>query len=137
MSESLRHGPEPDEDSARFWQGVKDHELQLQECERCGEIRFPPMPSCPNCGSSLFHFTEICPKGKVYSWIRVYRSIGSLTNDEIPCTFVVVELDVGCRMIGRFDSELSIAIDQRVEVSYVEWPDWTEVRFQPEVVSAL
>ena len=28
-----------------------EHRVLLQKCGNCGEVRFPPMPGCPKCGS--------------------------------------------------------------------------------------
>jgi uncharacterized OB-fold protein len=69
-------------------------------------------------------------RGTVYSWITVERPIGSIVGDEIPCTFVVVELDAGCRMVGRIAGKRQVSIGDRVSVVFVDWIGWSEVRFQ-------
>ena len=68
----------------------------------------------------------------VYSWIRVVRPIGTLREEELPCLFAVVELDRGCRMIGRLEGATRIEIGDRIVASFVDWQDWTEIRFRPE-----
>jgi uncharacterized OB-fold protein len=130
LETSLRPGPVADEDSAPFWEGTKRHELVLQRCEKCGEVRFPPMSRCPNCGSPSWYRETVEPLGTVYSWITVERPIGSVVTDEVPCTFVVVELRVGCRMVGRLDGGSVVAIGDAVTAVFADWSDWTEVRFQ-------
>jgi uncharacterized protein len=129
LETSPRSGPVADEDSAPFWEGTRRHELVLQKCEKCGEVRFPPMPRCPNCGSPSWHHETVESRGTVYSWITVERPIGSVRADEVPCTFVVVELSVGCRMVGRLEGGTGITIGDDVAVVFTDWSDWSEVRF--------
>ena len=47
----MRPAPVPDPDSAFFWEGLRARKLLLQACGACARHRFPPMPSCPYCGS--------------------------------------------------------------------------------------
>ena len=30
-----------------FWEGARAHKLLIQRCRRCGHVRFPPAPVCP------------------------------------------------------------------------------------------
>jgi uncharacterized OB-fold protein len=113
-----------------FWEGTRRHELVLQKCETCGEIRFPPMPRCPNCGGPSWHHETVEPRGAVYSWITVERPIGSVAAEEVPCTFVVVELSVGSRMVGRLEAGTVVSIGDAVTAVFTDWSEWTEVRFR-------
>jgi uncharacterized OB-fold protein len=128
---AARPAPVPDEDSAAFWQGLREHRIYVQKCTQCGEVRFPPMPGCPQCSSSGFETLLVTGTGSVYSWIVVHRPIGSLTEAELPCSFVTIELDEGCRMLGRLDSALPPRIGQRVTALFVDHPSWTELAFVP------
>jgi hypothetical protein len=122
-------GPVTDEDSANFWAGARRHELQLQRCRDCGQVRFPPMPRCPNCGSPDAASELAEPVGEVYSWITVHREMSGIQPDDLPCTFVVVDLTAGCRMVGRFAGSWTGAIGDPVVAVWVDHEDWTEIRF--------
>jgi uncharacterized protein len=122
--------PVVDEDSVNFWNGVRRHELRLQRCLVCGEVRFPPMPHCPNCGSRDTASEQAGLSGTVYSWITVNRAMSGLLLDDVPCTFLAVDLAVGCRMIGRFTGAWAGSIGDRVVAVFVDHRDWTELRFQ-------
>jgi uncharacterized OB-fold protein len=128
---ALLPSPVQDEDSAWFWEGTRHHGLWLQECRRCGEVRFPPMPRCSRCGSPDSAAQHVDPVGTVYSWITVHRPMSGLQATDIPCTFVVVALAVGCRMVGRVTGTWAGSIGDAVVGVFVDHQDWTEVRFAP------
>ena len=122
-------GPVADEDSAPFWDALRGHQVLLQKCAGCSEIRFPPMPGCPNCGSGDWAHVTASGRGRVYSWIVVHRPLGTITEADLPCTLATVELDEGCRVLGRLTGDASI--DLRVSATYVDHDDWTELAFAP------
>jgi uncharacterized protein len=122
-------GPLADEDSAPFWATLRSHRILLQKCASCGEVRFPPMPGCPNCGASDCNHVTASGLGRIYSWIVVHRPLGSISEADVPCTLATVELDEGCRLLGRFTGDASI--DLRVTARYVDHDDWTELAFAP------
>jgi len=122
--------PQPDEDSAPFWAAAREHRIVLQQCQQCGEIRFPPMPGCPNCGSPDFGELESRATGRIYSWIVVHRALAGLGPDDVPRTIATVELDEGCRVIGRVAGGGEPAIDQRVRPVFIDHDDWTEIAFE-------
>jgi uncharacterized protein len=122
--------PQPDEDSASFWAAASEHRIVLQQCQQCREIRFPPMPGCPNCGSPDFHEVESPGSGRIYSWIVVHRALAGLGPDQVPRTIATVELDEGCRVIGRVVGGGEPGIDKRVRPTFVDHDEWTEIAFE-------
>jgi uncharacterized OB-fold protein len=128
-SGQLRPGPEIDEDSAPFWEALREHRVSLQKCANCALVRFPPMPGCPSCGYSTAERLVVSGNGRIYSWIVANRPVGTLTADELPCTIVTVELDEGCRMLGRLDSGVVPTMDLRVEPRFIDHESWTELAF--------
>ncbi len=121
--------PVADEDSAPFWEALRRHRVLLQKCAHCGEVRFPPMPGCPQCGSGAAEPVTAGGHGRIYSWIVVHRPLGSITEAELPCTIATVELDEGCRVLGRFAGDASI--DLPVTARFVDHDGWTELAFEP------
>jgi uncharacterized OB-fold protein len=129
-----RPGPEPDEDSVVFWEGLRAHQVLVQKCANCATVRFPPMPGCPNCGSPAAEQLAVGGAGRIYSWIVAHRPVGSLTEDELPATIVTVELEEGCRMLGRLDASVQPAVDLPVVPHFidhegVDHDGWTELAF--------
>lgn len=123
--------PVPDEDSAEYWAALRDHRILLQRCTECGETRFPRMPGCPQCGSAGFQDVEVRGDGKVYSWIVIHRPLGGLTSEQLPRTIVTVQLDEGCRILGRLVASTGARVDLPVEAVFVDHDDWTELAFAP------
>ena len=132
MAIESRPGPTPDEDSAPYWQGLREHEIRLQKCLACSEVRFPPMPGCLNCASPRSETTVASGDGRLYSWIVVQRPLGTFTEGDLPATIATVELAEGCRMLGRLYSVGSPRIDLAVKAAFVDHDDWTELVFLPE-----
>jgi hypothetical protein len=120
-------GPTVDDDSAAYWAALREHRIELQKCGECGEIRFPPMPGCPNCGSGDVELVTATGRGQVYSWIVVHRPLGSITEADVPCTIATVELDEGCRVLARLTGQAGVGLP--VTAVYVDHEDWTELAF--------
>jgi uncharacterized OB-fold protein len=125
--------PAPDEDSADYWAALQTHRILLQQCTQCGETRFPRMPGCPQCGSAAAQDVEVSGSGTVYSWVVIRRPLGGLTSEQLPRTIVTVELDEGCRVLGRLvdgsNEPAGLAIDLPVEAVFVDHDGWTELAF--------
>ena len=121
--------PVPDEDSAPYWAGLREHRLELQRCDACGEVRFPRMPACPRCGSPEWSAYQATGAGRVYSWIVVQRALPPFEAADLPATIATVELDEGCRLLGRLVTGAA-GVDVRVSADYVDHADWTELVFR-------
>jgi uncharacterized OB-fold protein len=121
--------PVPDEDSADYWSALRDQRILLQQCTRCGETRFPRMPGCPQCGSDGSVDVEVRGTGTVYSWIVIHRPLGGLSPEQLPRTIVTVELDEGCRILGRLVDDAEVGVDLPVEAVFVDQGGWTELAF--------
>jgi len=125
--------PVPDEDSAPYWAALREHRILLQRCTSCGETRSPRMPGCPECGFAEFVDVEVRGTGTIYSWVVIHRPLGGLTAEQLPRTIVTVELDEGCRVLGRLvhrDAKAPpIRMDLPVEAVFVDHEGWTELAF--------
>ena len=97
--------PRTDVDSAPFWAALREHRIVLQRCAEDGKLRFPPMPSCPHCGTPGGDEVEVAGEAQVYSWVTVHRPLTPAMADEVPYTIATVELPEGIRMVGRLEGE--------------------------------
>ena len=118
--------PRVDSDSESYWAALREHRIVLQQCDACGKKRFPPMPSCPWCATPGGVDVETDGRGAVYSWITVHRQL--TVPRDVPYTVATVQLDDGPRMLGQLDGVA--AADARVEPTFVDHDDWTELRFR-------
>ena len=121
-----------DLESAPYWAALVEHRLVLQRCGSCSRHRFPPMPSCPWCGTTDTDVVEARGQGTVYSWVTVRRPFGDAWAGEVPYIIAAVELDEGCRVFARVDVDADdVAAGLRLDARYVDHDGWSELRFAP------
>jgi uncharacterized OB-fold protein len=123
--------PQPDLESAFWWDGLREHRLLLQRCAACGRPRFPPMPSCPGCASAATETVESEGHGVVYSFVTAHVSISPGYEGPLPYTVATVELAEGPRLLGRVDPPAPVTIGDAVEARFVAHDTWTELYFTP------
>ena len=120
--------PRADVDSRAWWDGLREHRLVLQACDACDRPRFPPMPSCPFCGTPGGHDVEVDGRATVYSWVVVHRALTPGQEGEVPYTIATVELPEGARMVGRLAGAPGDGAP--VEAVFVDHDDWTELQWR-------
>lgn len=123
--------PLPDADTEPYLEALRRHELVLQRCLACGRVRFPPMPACPWCGSSDAEWRSVSGNGRVYSWVGVQRALTPAFESEVPYTIATVELTEGARVFARLEGREPTRPGDEVEATFVDHPEWTELRFRP------
>ena len=94
--------PATDVASAGFWSALAEGRLVIPRCDTCGRHSFPPMPSCPLCGSRHVSPDEVSGEGTIYSWATVHIALSPAFEADVPYTVLVVDLCEGGRLIGRF-----------------------------------
>ena len=60
--------PTPDPLTKTFWDSVKAHAMQLQQCGNCHKFIYYPRAVCPHCGSRDLSWKPVSGKGKVYGF---------------------------------------------------------------------
>jgi uncharacterized OB-fold protein len=123
--------PVPDADSAPYLDALRRHELHLQHCTACGRVRFPPMPACPWCGTTGGEWRAVSGRGHVYSWVGVQRALTPASEAEVPYTIATVDLVEGARAFARLEGPEPQAPGGAVVATYVDHPEWSELRFRP------
>ncbi len=113
--------PMVNRDSQFFWDGTALGELRLQSCNVCGSLRFPPGPSCPDCGAFDRGHVVASGRGTIFSYV-VHRH-PPVPGKELPIVIVLVELEEGLRMLGELvdvpdDQIASIDIGAAVQVDF-------------------
>lgn len=87
--------PQPTPISAPYWEGLKAHEVRLQQCEERGHWIFFPRTHCPVCASRKLVWKKIAGEGKLYSFTVARIPTMPEFTDEMPQILAVVELDEG------------------------------------------
>jgi uncharacterized OB-fold protein len=88
-------------ESKRLWDALAEGRLELQRCEHCRRLRFPPIASCPYCSTPGGTWETVEARGHLYSWVVTHVPFDPSLADEVPYTVATVVLDAGPRMFAR------------------------------------
>jgi uncharacterized OB-fold protein len=124
--------PQPDLESAAWWEGLRAHRVTLQHCQNCDRTRFPPMPTCPWCASAAFDVVESTGQGIVYSFVTAHVAVSPGYRGPLPYSVATVELTEGPRLLGRVEPSAPLAVGDRVVARFADHVTWTELYFEPE-----
>ena len=125
--------PQPTTISAPFWDGLKAHEVRLQQCDH-GHWLFFPRTHCPTCGSRDLTWKTVSGEGTLYTFTVARVPTLPEFSDEMPQLLAVVELDQGVHinttLVGVQPQDLRVG--QRVRPVFDERPgSATLLRFTP------
>ena len=120
MGELPRPFALPDRDTAPFWEAQTNHELKFQQRARCGTVRYPVGPLCPECRSFEFEWTASSGRGTIYSYTVVWHQTHPAFP--VPYTVVLVELEEGPRVIAQLRAPEGVRFGIGTPV-HVEWED--------------
>lgn len=109
-----------DVESQGFWEALERGELEVPRCGGCGRLFFPPLPSCPNCGSTEIGPERVSGRVSAYSWIKVHRALDPEFEEFAPYTLVTVSLaeEASARLVAVLaaDDDLELQDGTALEV---------------------
>ncbi len=110
--------PEPDRDTAPFWEAQNRHELNFQRCASCQAVRYPVGPLCPKCYSFDFNWITSTGRGMIYSYTIVRHQTHPTFS--APYTILLVEMEEGPRIIAqlRGADDSAVAIGRPVTIAW-------------------
>jgi hypothetical protein len=110
--------PVIDEDSGPFWEAARRGELVMQGCARCGRLRFPPRPMCPQCQSTDVTWTPMSGRGTVWSFVVPHPPLLPDYSELAPYNVVVVALeeDPTLRLVGNLVTSADGPINELLDI---------------------
>jgi len=118
---------EPDNLSAPYWTGLRQNRLMVQRCGHCHTWQFGPEWLCHRCYAFDPHWTEVEPRGRIFSWERVWHPSHAALRQHGPYLAVLVEIPHagGVRMVGNLlgDPMQAVVIGADVEGVFEHRPD--------------
>lgn len=108
------------QDSAFFWDGLKERRLLIRRCARCAHLHHPPGPMCPKCHSYEWTAQAVSGRGVLHSYVIVHQP--QLPGFTYPLPVALVELEEGVRLLGNvtgMDPE-ALRIGMALEAEFVE-----------------
>jgi len=124
--------PNPTKISERFWSGLKNHELFIQQCEKCGEYVFSPRARCRECLSDKLKWVKVSGKATLFTYTTVHRALMDVF--ETPYVVAYVELEEGPRMMTNIVDcrPEDLKIDMNLEAVFDDvTEDVTLLKFKP------
>lgn len=119
--------------SAPFWEAARDERLRLQRCDACAYVRWPPSPTCPECLADGGTWTDLAPRGTVWSYCVYEHCYDEAFREAIPYVVALVQLEDGPRLVSNVlapPEELEIGMP--VEAVFVPTgADAALLRFRP------
>lgn len=113
--------PEPMADGLDlpYWQGLRERKLLMQQCASCQTWQWGPEWICHACHSFDMRFEPVVPRGRIYSWQRVWHPVHPALTHQGPYLVILVELpDAGnIRLVGNLlgDPMQAVEIGAMVE----------------------
>ncbi|HLY87787.1 MAG TPA: zinc ribbon domain-containing protein [Acetobacteraceae bacterium] len=89
--------------SAPYWEGLRQNRLLVQRCRHCDTWQFGPEWICHRCHAFDPQWTEVEPRGLIFSWERVWHPSHAALRQHGPYLAVLVEIPHagGVRMVGN------------------------------------
>ena len=95
--------PAGDDLDAPYWEAAQEERLLVQRCDGCGLHRWGPEWICHACLGFETQWVEVEPRGRIYSWERVWHPVHPALTTGCPYVVVLVELPQAdnVRMVGN------------------------------------
>jgi len=112
---------EADDLSAPYWAGLRQSRLMIQRCSHCHTWQFGPEWICHHCHAFDLWWIEVEPRGRIFSWERVWHPSHAALRQHGPYLAVLVEIPHagGVRMVGNLLGDPMQAVSIGVEVEGV------------------
>lgn len=112
---------------APYWEAVRRHELFVQRCNECQTYQWGPEWICHRCLSFDMGWTEVAPRGRIFSWERAWYPVHPALQAGLPYVVVLIELAQAgdIRMVGNLlgDPEQEVEIGVEVEAVFEDHDD--------------
>jgi uncharacterized protein len=126
--------PHIDEENRPWWEAVQRHELYIQKCRDCGDLRFYPRALCTNCLSSNTEWIRCKGSGRIYTFTETRQNQSAGFRESLPYVLAWVRLDEGVQLMTNIIDYPpdQVKIDMPVEAVFDDvTPEVTLVKFRP------
>lgn len=117
--------PSPTPDSQPYWDGLRNGQLLLQRCGRCGTARHYPRPVCDRCFSMDVTWAPAVGEGQVHSWTVTHHPFLPSFRERLPYALVAADLPEGVRLLARLRGPADgLALGAPVRCGFEPLGDW-------------
>jgi uncharacterized OB-fold protein len=116
-----------------FWDNAKREQLSVQRCTTCGDMHFPPSPSCPQCLGTAQDWTVVSGRAELLSWVEFHQAYWEAVKQAVPYRVCLVRLDEGPLLVTNVVGlEGEPVIGSRLEATFADMGDGLKLPvFQP------
>ena len=133
--------PSESKDTKFFWDGVKAHELRIQQ-RPDGSLQHPPVPAIWQDKETTTDYVVASGKGTIFSF--VVHHAPKVPGRTLPFVIALVELEEGVRMLGELRNvdPTTVEIGMPVQATYIDLPGndvgpaWTLYAWEPSEARA-
>ena len=115
-----RPRPAINRDNAFWFEAARQRRLVIQRCTACQQLRHPPMPGCPSCGSFDWDVVEASGRGTIHSFVVAHHP--RIPGFAYPHVVLLVELEEGVRLLADAARMAPDDVEIGAEVE-LEWLD--------------
>jgi uncharacterized OB-fold protein/acyl dehydratase len=132
-SKPKRLRPPLGHDNQWWWEGIDRGELLIQKCAKCGTLRHPPRPMCPECQSIEWTGQKASGRG---TGLQLHRCLHypKFPGYEFPLVCGLIELEEGTRVVTNIEgcetSQVKIGMPVALSIEKVD-DDLTLPVFRP------
>ncbi len=109
--------PYPTKISQPYWDGLKNHEVHLQQCQDCQGWVFFPRAHCSHCGSANLAWKKVSGEAELYTYTTARIPTMPEFTDEAPQQLAVVKLaegvHVNTNLVGIAPEDIQIGMKLR------------------------
>ena len=87
--------PHPTPETQPFWDALKEHRIDIQQCGDCRKWVFFPRLHCPHCFSKNLTWKTVSGEGELHTFTISHLPTLPELADELPQKLAVVQLDEG------------------------------------------
>lgn len=103
-------------------QALAQGDLLIRQCASCSGKQWPPRPFCRTCQSRKFAWIPAPATGTIASYSIAYRAFHPAYVDHLPAATVLVDLESGIRIAGRWTGNIDdIVIGSKAALVVDEW----------------
>jgi len=109
--------PHPTPRTQPFWDALKAHRVDIQQCDACGHWVFFPRLHCPRCFSHQLSWKTVSGEGELLTYTLSRVPTLPELADEVPQQLAVVRLNEGphlnTTLVGLAEDEIRIGMAVR------------------------
>ena len=100
-----------------FWEALKAHRVDIQQCDACQRWIFFPRLHCPRCFSQSLSWKTVSGEGELHTYTLSRVPTLPELADEVPQMLAVVQLDEGphlnTTLVGLAEDQISVGMRVR------------------------